>query len=391
MPDSILAIALYAAAVVLGGLCLVFFVLAMKRMLARQEEVVSTMLERYDYRLAEFAQTLSDALNQTLPARISAAISGAAPLDSTQAIESPDHSSVVRVLELAREQTDADAAVAIVGTREDPILATVGLSQAEVNQVGGLGVPDYRGARAIQVSFSSDEGSGPAPIRGGLAVPLMESQTEPGMLAVLTREPDRRFSEIDITSLENVLSISRPSIETSLELKAPDPVPERDPLTDLYDRPAFHALLDLEIGRARGRREQLALLMLDVDRLTTINARIGHLAADDVLASMAKVLQDVAGPRDLPCRIGGGRFGVVLSQADSRDAEAMFERLQAALRERPLPNLGVVSFSGGIAELLTNDDATALIVRADAALGLAKSSGRDMVVTAAKRPARDVA
>ena len=243
------------------------------------------MLERYDYRLAEFAQTLSDALNQTLPARITAAISGTTPTESSTALESPDHSSVVRVLELAREQTAADAAVAIVGTREDPILATVGLSQAEVNQVGGLGVPDYRGARAIQVSFSSDEGSGATPIRGGLAVPLMDSSTDPGMLAVLTRTPDRRFSEIDITSLENVLTVSRPTLETSLELKAPDPVPERDPLTDLYDRPAFHALLDLEIGRARGRREQMALLMLDVDRLTTINARIGHLAADDVLAT----------------------------------------------------------------------------------------------------------
>jgi diguanylate cyclase (GGDEF)-like protein len=391
MPDSTTAIALYAAALALGGLCLVFFVLAIKRTLARQEDVVSTMLERYDYRLAEFAQTLSDALNQTLPARITAAISGTPPTESASALESPDHSSVVRVLELAREQTAADAAVAIVGTREDPILATVGLSQAEVSQVGGLGVPDYRGARAIQVSFSNDEGSGATPIRGGLAVPLMDSSTDPGMLAVLTRTPDRRFSEIDITSLENVLTVGRPTLESSLELKAPDPVPDRDPLTDLYDRPAFHALLDLEIGRARGRREQMALLMLDVDRLTTINARIGHLAADDVLATIAKVIQDVAGPRDMPCRIGGGRFGIVLSQADSRDAEGLFERLQAALRERPLPNLGVVSFSGGIAELLSNDDATALIVRADAALGLAKSSGRDMVVTAAKRPARDVA
>ena len=389
MPESTVAIALYAAAVALGVACLILFVLAIRRTLARSEEVVSTMLERYDYRLAEFAQTLSDALNQTLPARITAAISGT-PADSAS-IESPDHSSVVRVLELAREQTAADAAVAIVGTRDDPILATVGLSQSEVNQVGGLGVPDYRGARAIQVSFSSDEGSGPTPIRGGLAVPLLDSATEPGMLAVLTRTPDRRFSEIDITSLENVLSISRPTLETSLELREPDPVPDRDPLTDLYDRPAFHALLDLEIGRARGRREQMALLMLDVDRLTTINARIGHLAADDVLATIAKVLRDVAGPRDLACRIGGGRFGVVLSQADSRDAEGLFERLQSALQDRPLPNLGVVSFSGGVAELLPNDDATALIVRADAALGLAKSSGRDMVVTAAKRPARDVA
>ena len=391
MPDSTIAIALYAAALALGALCLTLFVLAFKRTLARQEDVVSGMLERYDYRLAEFAQTLSDALNQTLPARITAAISGTPSTESSTALESPDHSSVVRVLELAREQTAADAAVAIVGTREDPILATVGLSQAEVNQVGGLGVPDYRGARAIQVSFSRDEGSGATPIRGGLAVPLMDSSADPGMLAVLTRTPDRRFSEIDITSLENVLTVSRPTLETSLELKAPDPVPERDPLTDLYDRPAFHALLDLEIGRARGRREQMALLMLDVDRLTTINARIGHLAADEVLATIAKVIQDVAGPRDMPCRIGGGRFGIVLSQADSRDAEGLFERLQAALRERPLPNLGVVSFSGGIAELLSNDDATALIVRADAALGLAKSSGRDMVVTAAKRPARDVA
>ena len=389
MPDSTVAIALYAAAVTLGVACLILFVLAIRRTLARSEEVVATMLERYDYRLAEFAQTLSDALNQTLPARITAAISGT-PAESTS-VESPDHSSVVRVLELAREQTAADAAVAIVGTREDPILATVGLSQAEVNQVGGLGVPDYRGARAIQVSFSSDEGSGPTPIRGGLAVPLLDSATEPGMLAVLTRTPDRRFSEIDITSLENVLSISRPALETSLELREPDPVPERDPLTDLYDRPALHALLDLEIGRARGRREQMALLMLDVDRLTTINARIGHLAADEVLATIARVLRDVAGPRDLACRIGGGRFGVVLSQADSRDAEGLFERLQSALRDRPLPSLGVVSFSGGVAELLPNDDATALIVRADAALGLAKSSGRDMVVTAAKRPAREVA
>jgi GGDEF domain-containing protein len=82
---------------------------------------------------------------------------------------------------------------------------------------------------------------------------------------------------------------------------------------------------------------------------------------------------------------------VLLSHADSRDAERLFERFQSALRERPLPEIGVVSFSGGAAELLGNDDATALIVRTDAALALAKSSGRDMVVTAGKRPNRDVA
>ena len=392
MPESDAAIALCVGALLLGALCLTLLVLALRRMLGRHEEVVATMLQRYDHRLAEFAQTLTDALNQTLPARITAAISGAPMMDQAAVEAAPDHSNVVRVLELAREQTAADAAVAIVGTKQEPILATVGLSQTEVAQVGGLGVPDYRGARAIQVSFNGDDAPRDAnPIRSGLAIPLLDSPNDPGMLAVLTRTPDRRFSEIDITSLENVLSITRPTLETSLELREADPVPERDPLTDLYDRPAFHALLDREIGRARGRREQMALLVLDVDRLTTINARIGHLAADDVLATVARVLNDVAGPRDMPCRIAGGRFGVVLSQADSRDAERLFDRFQAALQERPLPKIGVVSFSGGVAELLPKDDATALIVRADAALGLAKSSGRDMVVTAAKRSSRDVA
>jgi len=376
-------IAVFAAAVALGILCVVLLFLAARRALGRQEQVITTMLTRYDDRLAEFAQTLNDALNQTLPARITAAISGAAPVQP----ELPEH-GVMRLLEIARERTSADAAIAVVGNRtSETMLDTVGLSDAEAAQVGGIGVPDYRGARAIQVSFA---GEGEAPlransIRAGLAVPLLDSPNEPGMLAVLTRAADREFSELDITTLEDVLSGTRPQLETSFELREPDPVPERDPLTALYDRPAFQALLEREIARARRAGEPLALLMLDVDRLTTLNARIGHLAADGVLAQIAALLNDAAGPRDLPCRVAGGRFGVLVSEGDGRDAESLFERLQGMLRERPLPDVGTVTVSGGIAELLPTDDGAALVVRADAALGLAKGSGRDTVVTAARR------
>jgi diguanylate cyclase (GGDEF)-like protein len=375
-------IAILAAAIALGALSVGLLFFTARRLLGRHERIVTAMLARYDDRLAEFAQTLNDALNQTLPARITAAISGA-PVQA----ELPEH-GVMRLLEIARERTAADAAIAVVGNRKnEPMLATVGLSEAEAAQVGGIGVPDYRGARAIQVSFA---GEGDTPLRGnsirsGLAVPLLDSSTEPGMLAVLSRKPDRQFSELDITTLEDVLSGTRPSLETSLELREPDPVPERDPLTALYDRPAFHALLEREIARARRAGEPLALLMLDVDRLTTLNARIGHLAADGVLAQIAAMLNDVAGPRDLPCRVSGGRFGVLVSEGDGRDAESMFERLQTLLHERPIPDVGPVTVSGGIAELLPNDDGVALVVRADAALGLAKGSGRDTVVTAARR------
>jgi hypothetical protein len=70
-------IAIFAAAVALGGLCVVLLILVARRMLGRQGQIVTAMLTRYDDRLADFAQTLNDALNQTLPARITAAISGA--------------------------------------------------------------------------------------------------------------------------------------------------------------------------------------------------------------------------------------------------------------------------------------------------------------------------
>lgn len=388
VPAIDLPVALYAGSVALGVACILLFTLALRRSFARQEAVVSTMLSGYDDRLAEFAQALNDALNQTLPARISAAISGAisTPDLSADDLRVPTH-DLTRLLELARNRTATDAAVAVVkGNHAEPMLATVGLTEEEAARVGEIGVPDYRGARAIEVSFASAaNGGSQSGLRAGLAVPLLDEPDRQGMLAVLTRSPEKRFSDIDITSLEDVLSVTRPSLETALELREPDPVPERDPLTDLYDRPAFHALLDREIARARRTRETLALLVLDVDRLTTLNAKVGHLAADGILAQIAAMLADVAGERDLSCRIGGGRFAVVLPGAESRAAERIFERLQTVLRERPIAVIGPITLSGGAAELLPTDDPVALIVRANAALGLAKGSGRDTVVSAPRR------
>ena len=380
-----MTIAAYAVSVGLAALCIGLFAVAIRRLFGRHEVVVSTMLERYDDRLAEFAQTLNDAVTP-LADRILAAI--AEPMKKATAAAAVDHGNVMRLLEVARENTSADAAVAIVtDSTKEPILATVGLSEDEAAQVGRLGVPDYRGARAIQVAFNGDTSGPPgvSPIRHGLAVPLLEPPYDPGMLAVLTRSPDRRFEDPDITSLENVVADTRPALEGSLALREGDPVPDTDPLTELYDRQAFHALLDREIGRSRRVEEPLALLMLDVDRLTTLNVQVGYLAADAVLAEIASRLRGACGRHDIPCRIGGGRFGVIVPKANTRDAERLFERVQAALHDQPIPDAGTISVSAGVSELLTFDDAAALLGRADAALALAKGSGRDTVVTAGKR------
>jgi len=378
-----MTIAIYATSVAFATLCIGLFFVATRRLLGRQQEIVVTMLRRFDDRLGEFAQALNDGLDRQRTE----------PALATEAAGSPSSAAVsehgvMRVLELARQRMAVDAAVAVVtAPSREPILATVGLSQAEVAQVGRMGVPDYRGARALQVSFNGEAETPPgdAPIRSGLAVPLLDIEHAPGMLAVLTRAPDRRFSEYDITTLEDVVSGTRLALEQSLELHEPDPVPELDPLTELYDRRAFHALLEREIARARTARQPLVLLMLDVDRLTKLNAHVGHLGADELLTRIATLLRDLVGEDDLACRIGGGRFAVLMPRSDTRDGERLFERLQTILHERPFPEVGVITVSGGVAGLLATDDAAALLGRSDAALGLAKVSGRDTVVTAAQR------
>jgi diguanylate cyclase (GGDEF)-like protein len=377
------AIVAFVAAVLLALVSLFLFGLAVRQLVARQTALVAEMLGKYDGRLAEFAQALNDALVAPRTGALTepGAIAAAPAADD-------DPGAVLRTLELAREKTASEAAIAVVTNgRGTPTFATVGLSQAEAAHVGRMGFPDYRGARALQVAFSGEVAPPPGngPVRSGLVVPLFPEPAPPTLLAVISRADERRFSEDDIEALEGVVFDARPALERTLALREPDPVPQLDPLTQLYDRQSFNDLLDREIHRARTAGRPLALLVVDVDRLTTLNARIGHLAADAVLAEVAERLRTVAGRTDYPCRVGGGRYAVLQPGASATEGEKLFESLRVALHDRPIAEAGIVSVTGGVAELLPGDDAAELLGRVDAALGLAKGAGRGTVVSTAIR------
>ncbi|HET9938709.1 MAG TPA: hypothetical protein VFQ28_07955, partial [Gaiella sp.] len=175
---------LAVAALGLAALSLVLFVLAIRRLLTRQEEVTVTMLRRFDERLATFAQTLNDALTT---------IQSPSPVGALDLADDPE--PMVRALELARERTSADGAIALV-TRGDaaPLVATVGLSESETNHIARMGFPDYRGARAIEVAFAGDlvAPDGLAPVRAGLVMPLLGDEGPQSLLGVLTRDRSRR-------------------------------------------------------------------------------------------------------------------------------------------------------------------------------------------------------
>jgi diguanylate cyclase (GGDEF)-like protein len=370
-----MTVAIYAGSVGLALLSIILFLIAVRRILRREADVVATMLNRYDERLASFAQTLNDALGSARAPELESVVEGAGALDT--------HRTLLRTLELAAERTSADGAVAMLsGSAGSPTLASIRLSHDETAHVARIALPEYRGARAIQVSFNGEATPPPGsePIRSGLFVSLLEESTPSSMIAVMTRSRERRFTDSDIEGLEEVVAAARPALERALALREPDPVPELDPLTDLYDRQSFVAILDREMARARSSHYPLALLVVDVDRLTTMNARVGRLAADEVLADIGGLLRSVTARDGIPSRIGGGRYAVLLPHGAAAHAEQLFARLQDALAARTLGDEGPVTLSGGVAELTPDDDPGTFVARANGALGLAKQAGRGTLV-----------
>jgi diguanylate cyclase (GGDEF)-like protein len=124
------------------------------------------------------------------------------------------------------------------------------------------------------------------------------------------------------------------------------------------------------------------LIFFDLDDFKSINEEIGHLGGDAVLAEVAERLRSVVRGADIPCRVGGDEFAVILPESSLEDAERFFRRLQLAIQGQPIgriPNLGV---SAGMAELGRDDDATSLFRRVDQALYRAKRAGKGRVMTA---------
>ena len=105
----------------------------------------------------------------------------------------------------------------------------------------------------------------------------------------------------------------------------------RDDLTSLPNRRYFYDRLRGELELARNFRRHLALLVLDIDGFEVINARYGHQAGDVVLTHVGKRLLETLRGSDVPARIGGDEFAVIMPATNKDGAFIVAERLQEAL------------------------------------------------------------
>lgn len=156
-----------------------------------------------------------------------------------------------------------------------------------------------------------------------------------------------------------------------------------DPLTGLANRREMSGYL-AQLSKAR-QREEMGVIMLDVDHFKHFNDRYGHPAGDRCLRTIADTLQSTLRRKgDMVARFGGEEFVVLLPGGDLHIARLVAEKMCSAIKALRIPHQGagegnIVTISAGVAVGSVDLDIDEPLRLADEALYRAKSAGRDCV------------
>ena len=145
-----------------------------------------------------------------------------------------------------------------------------------------------------------------------------------------------------------------------------------DALTGLYNRRFGETRLLEEIGRAEKSGEPLLVLALDFDGFKGINDRYGHAAGDLALKTFARRLQRAIRACDVPIRVGGDEFLVILPECSADKVQMILSRTHPVEVKLDGQRF-LVCFSHGMAQYQAKDTPETMIKRADERLYEAKA------------------
>lgn len=153
---------------------------------------------------------------------------------------------------------------------------------------------------------------------------------------------------------------------------------ERDPLTQLYNRRGLEKFFP---GLMVENDTTIGAILFDIDHFKGINDQYGHSAGDTVLSQVAQRCRAVLRKDDLFARWGGEEFLIVIQGAGDKVLHAIAEDLRQVISDQPINPVGKVTASFGVTRFFSTDSVDSLLQRVDEAMYLAKSQGRDRIVS----------
>lgn len=193
---------------------------------------------------------------------------------------------------------------------------------------------------------------------------------------IFNDKSDRRIKNLEIL---NQVENARKQAELYRELAG------TDSLTSLVNRRHFLEIAEVAIQHVKINKDQLAIIMLDIDHFKNVNDQYGHKAGDEVLSTVAASIKKSLRGADVAGRYGGEEFVVLVSGASADQSLKIADRIRRAVAQQAIQinhvnvpvtiSLGVVSINPD--RVLPVDE---LINCADQAMYMAKQQGRNRVV-----------
>jgi diguanylate cyclase len=154
----------------------------------------------------------------------------------------------------------------------------------------------------------------------------------------------------------------------------------QDALTGLANRLAADERLNDEFVRMQRTSTGYVVLLMDIDFFKRVNDTLGHAVGDEVLRHVGSILKWRLRESDFLARYGGEEFLAILPATDVAAARKVAEKIRSALQTEPLPAVGTITLSIGLAmsrpEQRTADE---VVIEADRWLYAAKRTGRNQV------------
>lgn len=152
-----------------------------------------------------------------------------------------------------------------------------------------------------------------------------------------------------------------------------------DALTGLYNRHKFTELYHSTYKAMVQQDSYLSLILLDIDDFKSVNDLYGHTIGDKTLIQISHVLLKTLRNIDIVSRWGGEEFLIFIPAANLKNTIAIAQKIRVAIEELEIDVVGKVTASLGVSQVIDGESMEKSIDRADKALYLAKSSGKNCV------------
>ena len=157
----------------------------------------------------------------------------------------------------------------------------------------------------------------------------------------------------------------------------------RDDLTKLYNRRHFYRKLRNEFSRVERYGEDLSLVFFDIDDFKKVNDTYGHAQGDKLLVQIGSLLKNLSRECDLPARVGGDEFAMLLPSTNKSGALNLAQRIFKTIQGKKIEGLDdeLISISVGVSNCIDNKvkSAEELVKLSDDAMYQSKTNGKGQV------------